>query len=749
VEVVTETHTEDDGDGGSIVVSTSTATFDAGTGGDVTVTYQTGSVEPRAYVAEYLGGPGQDMSAALQAVFGADIDDTDKFAGFAALVVTFVYDTDVFPSGPPQVSAVMRGAKVFDPRDPDQDIDDATTWLWSENPALIARDAATWANLGNCTALVVPLADVASAANACDIVHTFVTDAGSTVRPMYTCGIAIPTDQSPSAAMDEIVESMAGRWGWAGGVLKMRAGALRMPVASLTEDWLSGQGDISLIPEPPQDQAINIVKPTISDAGQGYISFQAPAVQADAYIALDGQELVREVTMSAVTDADHAQHVGGVSLRDERSGMTLSLPCNLRAFPIELYDTLYVTLPRFGLNNKLFEVLRKEFSLTTGVLLVLKETDASIFDPDALFLDVDATPNSNLPSAFDAPVVTGLVAESGTDQLVRLSDGTVLSRIRVTFNRVQSAAVWDGKIELAYGLADTPESQWQVDTIPGDSTENYLTGVQDGAIYLIKARTENAAGVRSVWSPHIAHQVVGKTEPPADVPVMTVLEQPAGQRSYFWQYDDAPADLAGFEARYVESSADCPWGAMVPMFECGRLDRSRDIPQPPDGEFIIALKAKDTTGNLSLHEKRITALFDSTGLATLLSMTRPHELGWPGTLTDCYRDGYALTTQQVETWDTIPTTWDAWFDWAGTSMSPIVYMHTAIDIGSVLSVRIRAGSVASNTATAEYRNSDDGVTWSAWDAIPGGSVSLRYLQVRWTVAGTFPVLYRAQVAIYS
>ena len=49
------------------------------------------------------------------------------------------------------------------------------------------------------------------------------------------------------------------------------------------------------------------------------------------------------------------------------------------------------------------------------------------------------------------------------------------------------------------------------------------------------------------------------------------------------------------------------------------------------------------------------------------------------------------------TWDTIPTTWDAWADWAGPSASPISYTHTAVDVGATLTLRLREGRVASGT----------------------------------------------------
>jgi hypothetical protein len=53
-------------------------------------------------------------------------------------------------------------------------------------------------------------------------------------------------------------------------------------------------------------------------------------------------------TRDAVTFTGQAQQVAAVSMRDARQGLRVSLLCNMRAFPVEVFDTLYVTLPRFG-----------------------------------------------------------------------------------------------------------------------------------------------------------------------------------------------------------------------------------------------------------------------------------------------------------------------------------------------------------------------------------------------------------------
>jgi hypothetical protein len=48
--------------------------------------------------------------------------------------------TGAYPNGEPNLKVIMRGRRLWDPRDGTQDPDDPTTWIWSDNPALAILD---------------------------------------------------------------------------------------------------------------------------------------------------------------------------------------------------------------------------------------------------------------------------------------------------------------------------------------------------------------------------------------------------------------------------------------------------------------------------------------------------------------------------------------------------------------------------------------------------------------------------------
>ncbi|MGE5864685.1 MAG: hypothetical protein ACM32J_06270, partial [Rhizobacter sp.] len=453
-------------------------------GNMIQFTYQVLVRTSHAKVRKFLGTADQDVGSSFLASRFPGLINTsgndDRFAGIACVAVEFTYSQDVFPGGVPSVTAVVRGAKVYDPR--------TGVTQWTENPALCARDWALYKHGGDCLPTELNGASIIAAANACDVSTVFQTVAGpSAAMPLYTCGIVCTLDGNPDVWMDEIVESMAGKWCFSGGVLTMVAGSWRSPVATITEDWLSGADDIVVVKDPPRSDVVNVYRPSIANKGKYpnattdaekavvYVYSPAPEVRSAAYIADDGQELVREISLAAVTDVIHAQHVCSVLMRDARDGLTMRLPCNMMAYPIETFDVVRVTLPAFGFDAKEFEVLGTEFSMQGGVILSLKETAASIYDPNSGLSVLDAAPNTTFTKPWFVEQVTGVTLASGTEHLLVQSDGTVLSRVLVSWDPLQEAAVSDGgHVEVQWRRIDLDE--WESMDVPGDATQVYLSG---------------------------------------------------------------------------------------------------------------------------------------------------------------------------------------------------------------------------------------------------------------------------------
>lgn len=85
-------------------------------GARYSLTWQTEDGQFTARVRKFLGSPTQNVGAALAAEYPGNLSASDAFAGIAGVLVDIFYDPDIYPQGRPNVTAVVAGAKVYDPR---------------------------------------------------------------------------------------------------------------------------------------------------------------------------------------------------------------------------------------------------------------------------------------------------------------------------------------------------------------------------------------------------------------------------------------------------------------------------------------------------------------------------------------------------------------------------------------------------------------------------------------------------------
>jgi hypothetical protein len=572
----------------STVGSTVTVTGSPQVSTTAVVSYRTTTTSSRARVRSYLGAAGQAADSAMVAALPGVWTSSHTLTGMAALVVELDYDVDAFPGGLPNVSALVRGALVHDPRSP------SATDAWSENPALLMRHAATHALLGRLSTAQVNDAAVIVAANICDEVVSYVVQGQTYARALYTAGLTVKSGTRAKDTLDDLAKAMAGRWAFTGGQLRIKAGAYTTPLQALDETWLTDRSAVQVQVRANRGDVFNVVTGRIADASRDYAEVDYPRVESASYIAEDGAELSIDMPLNAVTFGGQAQQVAACALRDARQGLRVVLSCNMRAWPVEVFDTLTVTLPRFGWDAKVFEVLSVSWQMDGGIQLTLKETDATIWALGTSFEASDPAPNTLFPSPFKLPAITSLACASGTTQLIKQADGTVQTRVLVTWGAITDPLVNnEGGVEIRYGLATEAEAAWQSTVAPRGQAQAYLTeNIHDRLIYLVKARAFNAL-VKGPWCLPVLHQVVGKTAAPANVAGLAATNL-NGDVAISWTASSEP-DYAYTEARYGASYAA---GTFV-----GRIAGNTLLwpyaSTPGAGALTIWAKHVDTSGNAS------------------------------------------------------------------------------------------------------------------------------------------------------
>lgn len=102
--------------------------------------------------------------------------------------------------------------------------------------------------------------------------------------------------------------------------------------------------------------------------------------------------------------------------------------------------------------------------------------------------------------------ITNVQVQSGTSELVKHADGTIESRIRVTWT-----ASAPTRVEVRY--RKLTDSQFQV--VPAVGTQAYIPNVIDGVDYVLLLQTFDNTGLMTFQVGPIVHTVVGKTAPPS------------------------------------------------------------------------------------------------------------------------------------------------------------------------------------------------------------------------------------------
>jgi hypothetical protein len=630
---------------------------------------------------------------------------------------------------------------------------------WSQNPALQLRHVYQHPQFGKATVSAEEDDRIIVAANACDISTDYLVDGVTDTQVRYRAALAVPFGAAARDVMDDLAQAMGGSWAFAGGELYLRAGVWTEPVIALTDADLAvierngtteSQRPISISVHRERAQRFNSVNVTMWDQAQSYKQVTLTPLTSSALVTRDGATLAQAITYSAIGYAPQALHVAGLMMRDARDPLTVVLPFKLKAYPVEVFDNVTLTLSRYGWSAKEFMVMAREWTQDGRLQLTLKETAESIYTLDAEFSAQGGAPNTSIPSPWYVPPVGPLTIASGTSELVRQADGTVKSRMRVSWPALNDASVTDGgSVEVQYrDVLSTGE--WTSVQISGNESQAVITDVQDSVYYLVRARARNRLAIGD-WSVQVQHQVLGKTEAPPDVDSLAI-----NGLVLTWPPVDA-LDLAGYRLRAIPGTT-ANWAGGFALHEGIITDPPYTLTASLGGLYCYMVVAVDTSGN----ESAMPASISASSAYTLAGNTLE---SWPqaplfeGTKVAGTVSGGLLVADSTGTlfWgadSNLHWTTDASLYWGATSYSAMVYtfgigpssagllvLESEI-AGDVVSVDMRRGSVSSfwSSDAAAFWTSDPAAFWSpitaAWAPWPGALevVAGEYIEIRVTTS---------------
>lgn len=258
-----------------------------------------------ADVTRHVGTPVQTVDTVLQGWVTSGVWSNDhRLREHAYISLRLKWDADVFENGLPNITANIKGARLYDPRLDSTNGGTGThrtnnygTWEWSENPALCLRDYLTNSRYG-VGALDSEIDDTLIAA-AADVCEESVSLSGGGSEDRYTCNGVVKVEGEPGEIITKILNSMAGSMIQPGGEYVIHAGEWEDPTFTIDETMIIS--DVRIRTAISQRDRYNGVRGVYVDPDNDHQAMDYPPVESDVYAYQDGLDTGTAITSGSLT----------------------------------------------------------------------------------------------------------------------------------------------------------------------------------------------------------------------------------------------------------------------------------------------------------------------------------------------------------------------------------------------------------------------------------------------------------------
>ncbi len=661
-----------------------------------------------------------------------------KLSGIAYIYVKLKYKQKLFPSGIPNISAKVRGKKLYDPR--------TGTTAYSTNPALAIRDYLTNSVYGfNASTVEIDDTAFTTAANICDESVTLDDDE---TENRYEINGTFVTNNSPKRILEDMITSCGGVLSYSNGAFKLKAAKYVTPTVTLTEDDVVGS--LQMQTKQSKRDNYNAVKGVFAPEKAFFTATDYPPITSSTFETEDGgTRRFLDYDLPYTTSNSMAQRLAKIALYRNRQQIVLSGTFNMSAFKLEVGDTVYITNSRFGFTNKVFEVAEWAMNISgddtgnpaLGISMTLRETNSAVYDWDAeeTAFNLDDT---DLPDPFDidAPnVVTTESLENVNQQPVAsikitATDPTASEQV------VEFEAQYKKSTDTDYlTLGSSVLGLFQIDNVLSDVT------------YDIQVRSLSSFGVSEYTTAQ--HTVSGKADDPSDVTNFSV--NIVGQQAELRWTPVTDADLSHYIIRHSPLTTGATYNnARSIVKKVSRPANTATVPAMTGTYFI---KAVDKFDNQSANASSSVALVDAIFGFNFVDSVTEHT-AFAGTKTDVVIVDNKLQLQTSILFDSATGNFDdatGLFDGGGGAVASSGTYDFAnyIDLGGTFTgtaevdLRVSQLSQHSGTATSGATDVDLFVstttddpagtpTWSAYRPFVVGSYTARAFRFRAVLSTT-------------
>ena len=362
----------------------------------------------------------QDPFSLISEAFPTQFTADHRLNGVAALALRYKAASQanfakVYNSSIPDAKAVLRGAPVFDPRNPGQTLNDPNTWAYTRNGPLHLLDYHLNPDGMN---IALGAVDTASFAEAAEIADEFVPLRSGGSERRYECSGSYNFDEQPADVIERICDTFRGEYFLtAEGKIGIRAGVWREPTVTLTED------DIVSIDKLERGVGLlkqyNAYRPFFTSPDHAWQEQEAAQVRDEAAYEVLGREFARDIKLPFVTSHSQAQRLAKIRLYEENPPFSGEITCHMTA--LDLIDQrvfrLLLADPALDLVCRVTSLrLPSDLSTITVAFDAIPEEayawDAEVDEGDAPLIPPETADDSTSPAAPTGFTVTTETASS-------------------------------------------------------------------------------------------------------------------------------------------------------------------------------------------------------------------------------------------------------------------------------------------------------------------------------------------------
>ena len=502
-----------------------------------------------------------------------------KLSGIAYIAFRMEWNQDKFPQGVPNITTVLKGRKVYDPR--------TSTTAYSQNPALCIRDYLLDSKYGlGESASLIDDASVIAAANICD--EDVSLDGGGT-QDRYQCNGVVNTANQIKGNIEQILSAMGGKLAYSGGKYFIDAAGYVAPTIEFTEADCTT--DVQTQTRQSRRSAYNGVKGIFVSEEKEYKVLDYPAQISSAYATEDGDPIYLDMALPFVTNNTQAQRLAKIALLKSRQQVVITMAVNLKGLQVKIGDTVKVTNERLGYDEKVFEVIDYSLAITEGNLgvnLTLIETAAAIYDWATS--DEQDFLSGGVLDLYDGRTVDNVTSLAKTEIALIGPDGNTTTTTELTWTAPDDAFVDFYKVR--YNVTGTT-NYFHMET---KETRILLSGLNVSSNYDFRVQVQNLLGVTSTGTSLTNQSFAGDSNAPAPVTNASVT---SGLKNLTLEWTN-PTDI---DLSYVQIYVDS-LGVSKPASPVAQVRGTEYVYPAQSGEGKGTLKyfwleAVDYSGNVS------------------------------------------------------------------------------------------------------------------------------------------------------